>query len=90
MNLIEWSSIADQRVPCSVRTRSPLMNQTLVGRVTPCTPSQPCRMTNEGMAVVRTREAFWTAAALCRFFDGLPKIEFHQTAAATLTGSWSA
>jgi len=42
------------------------------------------------MAIIERRDAFWTAAVLRRFFDGQPKIEFHQTPAANLTGSWKA
>jgi hypothetical protein len=33
------------------------------------------------MAIIKTRAAFWTAAALRRIFDASPKIESHQTPA---------
>jgi hypothetical protein len=41
----------------------------------------------EMMAIIETRDAFWIAAGLRRFFDGPLKIESQQTPAPTLTGS---
>jgi hypothetical protein len=36
------------------------------------------------IATWRTRAAFWSAAALRRFFDGTPKMNLHKTPVATL------
>jgi hypothetical protein len=33
----------------------------------------------EKIAIIETRAAFWTAAALRRFFDGSPQIDFSRT-----------
>jgi hypothetical protein len=42
----------------------------------------------EILAIIERRAEFWTAAALRRFFDGSPKIEFCPTPGAILTGFW--
>jgi hypothetical protein len=36
---------------------------------------------NKATALIETREAFWTAAALRRFFDASPKMDYKKTPA---------
>jgi hypothetical protein len=65
----------------------PFHEPNLVGRVTPCAPSLLFRLTEEIMAIIERRKAFWTAALLRRFFADQP-LDLIRNRAYEFSGVW--